>query len=276
MIALLLSIWLLIPVQGIDAPLPSVSELAQRLRPNLLSQYEPSELLKGYTYNLSSVVEELDGKNNVKQADSLEFEVYNFDHGSFRKLIRRNGAGLTESEAKKQNDALEKFAKDGTTGGPPWQRNGISKQMPEILDDMYNGFDITIVRREIVHDRKTLVVDFKPKAGAKFRNATARILFSKAAGTVWVDEDDARLSRVHINFLGDVKVGFGLLVNVSKDTEIDAEWTKVNDEIWLPLRTETRLKGRLMLAKGMNRRALNTYSDYKKFSTNVTIKTIGD
>ena len=88
---------------------------------------------------------------------------------------------------------------------------------------------------------------------------------------MWGDEQDARLQRLEVRYLGDVKLGFGLLLNISKDSEQELEWTKVNGEVWLPLRYEIRIKGRILLAKGLNLRILNQYSEYKKFSTDVRI-----
>lgn len=250
--------------------LPDASAVWERLRPNLLNQYEPTDLMKGYTYDLTSIVEEFDGKNRLKQTERLEYEVHNFNRGPFRKLVRRNGADLSEKELQKENEALERFAKQ-PSGIQEWARNRWLKQLPEVIDDLPNAFDIVIAGREMLNGRPTLVVKFQPKQKPKPRTEIGKVLFPKTGGKAWVDEQDARLQRLEVHYLGDVKLGFGLLLNISKDSEQELEWTKVNDEVWLPLRYEIRIKGRIILAKGLNLRILNQYSEYKKFSTDVRI-----
>ena len=260
----------LFSAQNDDRPLPDASAVWERLRPNLLNQYEPTDLMKGYTYELSSLVEDFDGKNRVKQTERLEYEVYNFNRGPFRKLVRRNGADLSEKEIQKENETLEWFAKQ-----PPaiqeWMRNRWLKRLPEIIDDLPNAFDMVIAGREMLNGRSTLVVEFKPKQKAKPRTEIGKVLFPRTEGMAWVDEEDARLQRLEVHYLGDVKLGFGLLLNISKDSEQQLEWTKINNEVWLPSRYEIRIKGRIMLARSLNRRILNQYSAYKKFSTDVKI-----
>ena len=260
----------LLSPQNDARPLPEASAVWERLRPNLLNQYEPTDLIKGYTYDLTSVVEEFDGKNRVKDTKRLEYEVYNFNRGPFRKLVRRNGADLPAKEIQKENEALEWFARQ-PAGIQQWTRNRWLKRVPEIIDDVPNAFDIVIAGREMLNGRSTLVVEFKPKQKPKPRTDIGKVLFPRVDGKAWVDEQDARLERLEVHYLGDVKLGFGLLLNISKDSEQELEWAKVNDEVWLPSRYEIRIKGRIMVAKGLNLRILNQYSEYKKFSTDVKI-----
>jgi hypothetical protein len=257
-------------VQDDAGSLPAPSAVWERLRPNLLNQYEPTDLMKGYTYDLTSIVEEFDGKNRLKQTQRLEYEVYNFNRGPFRKLVRRNGADVSGKKLQKENEALESFAKQ-PPGIQEWTRNRWLKQLPEIINDLPNAFDIVIAGRKMLNGRSTLLVEFKPKQKPKPRTEIGRVLFPKTDGMAWVDEQDARLQRLEVHYLGDVKLGFGLLLNISKDSEQELEWTKVNGEVWLPVRYEVRIKGRIMLAKGLNLRILNQYSEYKKFSSDVRI-----
>jgi hypothetical protein len=55
------------------------------------------------------------------------------------------------------------------------------------------------------------------------------------------------------------------------------DWRKINDDVWLPLRTEARVKGRAwFFVDGFNAKIIEEFSDYKKFSVNTTIKVIDD
>jgi len=272
----ILSLLGLLFVQSADPPLPDVTSLWWRVRPNLMGQYDANELLKGYTYHLSSVRNEVGDKDKIKNTNHSRFEIYHFDHGPFSKLISMNGVPISEKQARRQDEDFEKFRKKKPGDGfwPPWAQKRTSKDQSERLDDLYKAFDFKILRREVRNDRSTIVVAFKPRQNPTLKTMAARMFFRKIEGTAWIDEQDARIAKLELRFLKDVKMAFGLMASVSKDTETTREWIKVNDEIWLPLRSEMRFKGRMFLAKGYNMKLVNEYSDYKKFSVETTYKVI--
>jgi hypothetical protein len=103
----------------------------------------------------------------------------------------------------------------------------------------------------------------------------ARRIFPKVQGTAWVDEEDAQLAKIDVYFINDVKFGFGLLASIGKDTRMTREWQRLQTGIWVPLRNESRLKARVLLAKGYNRLRIDEYADYKKFSVETTLRFIG-
>ena len=53
--------------------------------------------------------------------------------------------------------------------------------------------------------------------------------------------------------------------------ELVLEWRKINDEIWLPIRGEMNLNGRLLLLKGLNMRFVSEYSEFKKFGADIQL-----
>ena len=67
----------------------------------------------------------------------------------------------------------------------------------------------------------------------------------------------------------------GRMVKVNKGTELDREWLKFRDEIWLPARSETRFQARVFLAMGFHFLRVEEFSDYKKFSSTSTFKIEG-
>jgi len=263
-------------IQSTNEPLPDMPELWQRVRPNLLQQYDPGNLLKDYTYLMSTTRDQLDDRGVVKESERLEFEVYYLDQGPFGKLIRRNGKPLAAKEAKRQDEKFEKYKKKKPRSGVmPWNRKRTAAERAEQLDDVYAAFDFEVVGREIHDGRSTIAVVFKPRISPKLKTMVARMMFTKMEGAAWIDEQDSRLSKIHIRFIKDVKVAFGLLASISKDTEITQEWKKVNGEIWFPLHTEMRFKGRIMLAKVYSMRVSSDFSDYKKFTVETNIKLSG-
>ena len=177
----------------------------------------------------------------------------------FQKLISKDGVPLSEQDLKKEDKRLEKFRTQ-----PPRRRTPTNQE--KVLNDIINAFDFKLLRREIRNDRLALVIAFEPKKDAKIETMAARLVFTKAEGTVWVDEADAQLARIEFHFIDDVKFGLGLLASISKNTQMTREWRKLNNEVWVPLHNESLVKARVLLAKGYNKRRIDDYTGYKKFS----------
>ncbi len=251
-----------------DATLPDIDQLWKRVRAHLGAQYDTNQLLKGYTYHRSSVIDELGSDGTVAGRQRREFDVYYFDEGMFQRLVSRNGMPLTQKEVTEEEERFEKFRMQ-----KPRTRSVADQE--KVLNDIVNAFDFKVLRQEMRDSRPTLVLSFKPKKDAKLQTMTARMVLTKVEGTAWVDEEDAQLARIDMHFTDDVKIAFGLVASISKDTQMVREWRKLNKEVWVPLHSESLLKGRVLLAKGYNRRRTDDYTDYKKFSVDTTIKVIG-
>ena len=251
-----------------DAALPDLDQLWKRVRAHLGAQYDANQLLKGYTYRRSSVIEELSSDGSVDNREQREYDVYHFDAGMFQRLLSKNGMPLSETDVKREDQRFEKFRMQKP------RRRSVADQ-EKVLNDIVNAFDFKILRREIRNDRSALVIGFKPKKDAKLETMAARMVFTKVEGTAWVDEEDAQLARIETHFIDDVKIGFGLLASISKNTQMIREWRKLNNEVWVPLHSESLVRGRVLLAKAYNRRRIDDYMDYKKFSVDTTIKIIG-
>jgi hypothetical protein len=259
--------------QAAEQPLPDFASLWSAVKPHLMQQYDDAELLKGYTYRRISSVTLMGKDDSVTRKSEFESEVYYFDSGPFNKLISRNGVKLSDEELKKQDAEFQK-TKGKAPHRPPW-KGGHGRRTPkeqeELLGDVYNAFDFTIVGREIREGRNTIRVDFKPKPNPRLKTMTAKFFLTKAQGTAWVDEEDHVLAKIDFRLMKDAKLGGGLIVNINDGSHMIREWRKVNQELWLPASTDIRLKARAFLTKGYNQRIVEQFSDYKKFSVETRI-----
>ena len=139
-----------------DAPVPDLDELWKRVRAHLGAQYDANQLLKGYTYRRSSVIEELASDGSVENREQREYDVYHFDTGLFQKLLSKNGMRLSEKDVKREDQRFEKFRVQ-----KPRRRSTADQE--KVLNDIVSAFDFKILRREIRNDRSALVMSFKPK-----------------------------------------------------------------------------------------------------------------
>jgi hypothetical protein len=90
-------------------------------------------------------------------------------------------------------------------------------------------------------------------------------------GTLWVDERDSAIVRLSGRLQENFHVGGGLLVNVKKGSWFDFTQAPVNGEIWFPRQFMAHVDGRFLLLKGFNGDARDTFSDYRKLKTSITI-----
>jgi hypothetical protein len=259
--------------QASERPLPDFASLWSAVKPHLMQQYDDTELLKGYTYHVISSVTQMGKGDSVTGKSEFEVEVYYLDSGPFNKLISRNGVNLSDKELKKQDEEFQKN-KEKAPHRPPWRggrKRRSTKEQEELLSDVYNAFDFTIAGREIREGRNTIRVDFNPHPNPKLKTMAGKFFLTAAQGTAWIDEEDHVLARIDFELMKDAKLGGGLIVNINGGSHMIREWRKVNQEVWLPASSETRLKTRTFLSKGFNTRMVDQFSDYKKFSVETKI-----
>jgi hypothetical protein len=93
---------------------------------------------------------------------------------------------------------------------------------------------------------------------------------SKFRGRVWIDKGDLQLSKMDVQAIDTVSVGW-VLARIHKGTRVILEQTRVNDEVWLPRHVNFKLDMRVALLKGYNLDGDMSYRDYRKFRTSSRI-----
>ena len=239
--------------------------MLERVRQNLARQYDDAILLNGYAYHVTSTNDELANDGKSKQRKVEEFDVLNKDGQPLYKLVARDGKQLSNKDYEPLRRGPFNRPKKGAEA---------TREAKAFVDDLFRIMDFRIVRRENVRDRPTIVVEFFPRKNAVPQTQAGKMVLIRSAGEAWIDEGDAVLARFRSRFLEDLTFGTSLMVKVNKGTEMDREWLKFRDEIWLPARSETRFQARVFLAKGFHFRRVEEFSDYKKFSAETTFKVV--
>jgi hypothetical protein len=104
-------------------------------------------------------------------------------------------------------------------------------------------FEFTLVGRELVNGRPALIIDFQPAKGKLPENSIKEKFINKAAGRVWLDEEDYALSKVAIRLTEKVNVLGGLVGAVWKFTYA-FERERVEDGIWYTRDEQWHVEGR--------------------------------
>jgi len=251
----------------LSAPLPDISALMHDVEKN---QRASDELRKKYTYRAASLTEETDSNGRVKKTESSVREILFTEGALVERVIEKNGKPLTDKEKQKEDERVEKEIvkekeKRGKAASEGKSTNGRGDEMLSAARILELG-TFSNPRRQMYHDRPTIVVDYAGDKKAKSRSAFEAV-FKDLVGTVWVDEKTRNLVRAEGHFLDNFKVGGGLVANVRKDSSFSYETTFVNNEVWLPAKISGQGSVRVLLLVHYEGRGHATFYDYRKFQS---------
>jgi len=111
------------------------------------------------------------------------------------------------------------------------------------IPNLVKRFQFTLVGREMLNGRPTLVADFKPASDHLPVNSLADKFINKAAGRVWIDEEDYAIAQGQLYLTQQVDLFCGLAAAVLKFTY---NFTRVRtpEGYWFARSMDWHLEGR--------------------------------
>ena len=259
-----------------EKPLPEQASFMEDFRKNL---HAPDKLLSRYTYTENETEATLDSKGKIKKTET---NIYHVFHGTeewqtYERQISKNGVPLTQRELEKQDGKERERVEKETHKRASWseakrqqEKAKAEREERESTDDIFATFEYQVVRREMLNGVSAILVNFKPKKNYKPKTGDAKNL-QHVAGRAWIAEDDHQLVKLEAEVIDQIKIGAGLLAKLQKGSTLALELLKINDEIWLPVKFEMLLNGRLLLLKGLNMRIIVEFSEHKKFNVDTIL-----
>ena len=241
-------------------PLPDITTLLQRVR----SRYtELQSLRKNYIFTITQTADEF-ASDGSKKSHTDEYQAFFVNDTEVRQHISHDGKPLSTADARKEQARVDKEVAELKAGHKRRQEVKLS------ASGLLKVATFSNPRREVLNGRPTLVFDYKgdPHAHA---DGVAEEVTRLLAGTLWVDERDEAILRLNGRLDANFHVGGGLLVNIRKGSWFDFAQAPVNGEIWFPREFTAHVDGRVLLIKGFDGDARQTFSDYRKLRTTVTI-----
>ena len=277
------------PALAQDTPLtaasaaPAAAPLSQDQIRDLIRQaaekdMENDKKQRDYTYIQREEEHKLDGKDQIKSSESRTYEIMVLYQEQVRKLIARDDKPLSEGDARKEDDKIQKIIEKRKNESDDDRRKRLAKQNKEqeqgrqFVKEIADAYVFHFVGEEVLDGRKSQVIDAAPRPGYEPRMKDAKFL-PKFRFRVWLDEAEKQWVKLDIQCVDTVSVGLFLL-RLHKGSNIQIEQVRVNDEVWLPRHVALRLDARLALLKGLNLSEDVTFRDYRKFRTDTKI-TIG-
>jgi hypothetical protein len=265
------------PVRS-QAKLPDLKALFKEIDDN---QKAIDKIKESYAGTESVEETEYNGDGTVKKKELRESTFFYMDGQEITTLVKKDGKLLSEKEQKEENERVQKrIAEHQKRQAKKEAKEQKAKAQGKSDEEDEPGIEVFLracqfvnPRRERFRGQDVLVFDFEPNPEFKPRKLVEKIV-QKLAGVVWIDEKGHAVARLEAYFLGDVKIGGGLLANLQKGTSFVFEQAYVNNEVWLPTYHEAHVGVRVLLVKGFKISEVTHYSDYKKFNVE-TLSIIG-
>lgn len=223
---------------------------------------------------------ELENNGKVKKLEVKEYTFFYLDGDEISTLVKKDGKPLNDADQKKENEKTQKQIEEvqkhhekKEAKEEKAKEEGKSDEGDEPgIEVFLRASQFVNPRRERFRGQDVLVFDFEPNPEFKPHKLAEKAV-QKLAGVVWVDEKAHDVARLEAYFVGDMKVGGGLLANLQKGTNFVFEQAFVNNEVWLPTYLEAHIGVRVLLVKGIKVNVVTRYSDYKRFNVE-TLSTI--
>ena len=114
--------------------------------------------------------------------------------------------------------------------------------------DLLHRFDMKVTGREMINGRQTLVLEFRPASKQPSPKNIKDRFINKAAGHLWIDEEESILARAELRLTAPVDVVGGLVASISAfQYQFDRERT--NEGFWFTRKTAWHLEGREVVVR---------------------------
>jgi hypothetical protein len=248
---------------AVEDPKEIVCRAVQRNQSN-------DQIARQYTYLQHNDVRTLDGAGHAKELDRKTYDVTLLEGSPYRRLVARDGKPLPPDEEKKQQELLKQNIEQRRKETPEQRRQRIADwdrkraKERENLAEVCAAFDFHLAPDETLNGAPVWVIDASPHPGFQPKSREASY-FPKIKGRIWVAKSDYTPVKVAIETLDTISFG-AFLFRLAKGGRVDVEFTRVNDEVWMPQHVRIDASARILLVKGYHLNADYVFDHFKKFS----------
>ena len=251
-----------------NRPLPEFKPFADEVR----KRWRAARALQAqYTFTERREEVKMSALGKVKEGPIKTYEVYPSPEpgNTYKRLVAVNGTPISPAELEK-NDRVHREHVLKQMNEPPEKKarraREAAKERAEeerAIDELFLVYDIRIVGRETLAGHPTVVVTFAPRPNYQARTDEAKAM-KKIRAKAWIHETEYQIVRAELEAIDNIGFGLGVLGKVYKGTTAEYVRTKVNGEVWLPVRARVSARGRAFVRK-FDIDTVTEWSDYKKF-----------
>ena len=250
---------------------PAEQDPLEIVRRSVARDWTDFESRKDYTYHERYELREYTKDGRVGNQRSETREILILSAWPYDRLIARNDQPLSEKDAQKEQEKLDREAENRQHESPSERARRDKERQEEwkFIHEVPEAFTFRLAGVENVSGQSAWVIDAEPKAAYRPAESQAQI-FKKVRAKVWIEQKTYHWVKLDADALDTITFGLGLL-RVAPGGTLHFEQVKVNDEIWLPSYTQVRADARLALVKKLRAEINIRYSDYRKFQADSKI-----
>jgi hypothetical protein len=241
---------------------------------------ENEKRLRDYTYIQREEQHHLDSHGQVKKIESRTSEIVEIYGEPVERLIAKDDKPLSESDAKKEEDKIQKIIDKRKNESDSDRRKRLEQKEKqreedrEFVREVADAFTFRLIGSEMMGSRDTWVLSAEPRPSYQPQHRDAKIMMH-FEGKIWIDKAEVQWVKLDLTAIDDLSFGW-IVARVHKGAHVMVETTRVNDEVWLPKLVQFHLDAKLALLKTYHEDVEQTYRDYKKFRANTKITVVGE
>jgi hypothetical protein len=257
------------------AQFPPTSDPKEIVRRSMEIDRRTLELARNYTCQQREVIKHLDKHGNVKSTEVKIFDVGFYYGEEYSRLIMVDDKPLGDKEKKKEDEKLEKFLAKLRNESPEDRQKRIDKERKQreesraYRQDVANAYDFRIAGEEELEGAKTWVIEATPRKDFRPTQPHADML-KKIKGKMWIDKKEYNWIRVEAEATDTISFGL-FLFRIHPGSRFSFQQLHLNNEVWLLRSLYIHGGARIALLKNEAIEQEDTFSDYKKFSSTITI-----
>lgn len=252
--------------QGLaDEPAPDAAAI---IRKSLERNANNEARLKDYTFTESKETRTLDKSGTVVKTERESFDVVNLYGRPYKRRVSKDGRALEGREKKKADEEFESEVRKREKEGDGERRKREEEHEKSraeglrFLQEIPKAYLFTVVAEEVLDGMPVWVINARPLPD--FRSSVKRAeLLKKVQGRLWIDKESLQWVRAEVEVIEPISFG-GFLAKLDRGARMTFLQTRVNDDVWLPLKATARIDARL-LVKRYRIAGETTWSNYRKF-----------
>ena len=254
---------------------PALTDPKEIVRRSVEVDHHNFERAQKYTCTQREVLKHLDKNGKVKGTEIKTWDI-NYYFGEFySRLVQVDDKPLSEKEQKKEDEKLEKFLAKHRKESEDDREKRRRKQEKEreegraFVRDVVNAYDFRLLGDDHVSGEETWVIEAIPRKDFQPTQPHADIL-KKIKGRIWIEKKDFNWVKVEAEAIDTISFGW-FLFRIHAGSRFVLENTHVNNELWAFRRLYINGSARIALLKNEIAEQEDVFSNYKKFSTSITI-----
>jgi len=233
------------------------------------------QLAQKYTWQERIVLKRFDKHGKLKKQEVKTFDTTFFYDEPYSRLVQIEDKPLGEKEERKEEEKQQKFIDKYKNEDEEKRRKRVEKDEKEreqeraFTRDIIHAYDFQLLPDERLDGREVYVVQATPRKDFHPTQPHADILM-KMQGKLWIDKQSRRCIKLDAELIDNVSFGL-FLARVHKGTHLIIQWTRVNDEVWLPRHLLLDASARLLLFDNEAFQQESQFSNFRKFGAETKI-----